>query len=61
MGNQNDVTRKRIHVFGPCIIGGCFVKDIDTIPSQLQYKINCENDNYDVINYGTCGFYRSYK
>lgn len=53
--------KNHIDFLGPCIVGGMFCKDSETIPSVIQRLLNTQYpDEYLVINYGTCGFYRSY-
>lgn len=51
---------RHMHFYGPCTIGGAFVPDSLTIPSIVQSRINETGAEYDVINYGTLGFYRTY-
>ncbi len=41
-----------INLFGPCMIYGALVDDTHTIASYLQRKINEENMDYSVNNYG---------
>lgn len=53
--------RNVINFLGPCMVGGMFCKDSDTIPSIVQRLLNDKYpEEYLVVNYGTCGFYRSY-
>lgn len=50
-----------IFFLGPCVVGGMYCKDNETIPSVVQRLLNINfSEEYLVINYGTCGFYRSY-
>lgn len=51
---------KKLYILGPCIVGGAYVTDQYTIPSILQDKFNKEKIDVEVINLGTCGYYRSY-
>lgn len=44
--------QKTIYMYGPCIALGSFVKDADTIESQLQSHINDLNLSYKVVNCG---------
>lgn len=41
-----------INLFGPCMIYGALVDDKHTIASYLQRKINKDNNDYSVNNYG---------
>lgn len=53
--------KNSLYFMGPCIVGGMFCKDSETIPSVIQRMINKRYpDEYLVVNCGTCGFYRSY-
>ncbi len=41
-----------INIFGPCMVYGALVDDKHTIASYLQRKINADNMDYSVNNYG---------
>ena len=41
-----------INIFGPCMVYGALVDDKHTIASYLQRKVNIDNMDYSVNNYG---------
>ena len=41
-----------INIFGPCMVYGALVDDKHTIASYLQRKVNADNMDYSVNNYG---------
>lgn len=53
--NQPKNFERSIYLFGPCLIIGSFVKDSQTISSQLQNIINENSLPCRVVNYGVFG------
>lgn len=50
-----------VNFLGPCIVGAMYCKDSETIPSVIQRLLNDKYpEEYLAVNYGTCGYYRSY-
>lgn len=51
--NASTCAKRKIWMFGPCIVFGAFVKDSETIAYYLQqYLLDHGYDNYEVVNGG---------
>lgn len=49
-------------ILGPCTIGGPFLTDDDTIPSNIQRMFNSRSGGGTLVrNLGSCGFFRGYR
>ena len=53
----------KINIFGACIVYGAVVDDENTIPSLIQKKLNDDNFEYEVFNYGAraIDFYENFR
>lgn len=50
--NKSKIYTNKINIFGACIVYGAVVDDEHTIPSLLQEKLNNNNLEYEVNNFG---------